>query len=150
MDADLCLDVIVGGWFTYKPMMEQVKFLENFLKRHTSSVMKTRTTQAKVMLSVEKSALVESKPITSLGSTHVPLPEPQTLKETIIHPSEFSIKFEDYGNTSKLSWHEKHTKDVSPRTKPSKEWLMELKRSSKAIQILSPSTAMLKALVWFW
>ena len=42
----------------------------------------------------------------------------------------------------KLSWHEKHIKEVSPRVETSKEWLMEVKRSSKAIQILSPSTAM--------
>jgi hypothetical protein len=34
----------------------------------------------------------------------------------------------------------KHTKEVSPRVELSKEWLMEVKHSSKAIQILSPST----------
>ena len=49
------------------------------------------------------------------------------------------IEFKDYGNTSKLSWHEKHTKEVSPIVEPSKEWLMEVKCSSEAIQILSPS-----------
>jgi hypothetical protein len=43
---------------------------------------------------------------------------------------------------SKLSWHEKHIKDVFPEVKPSKEWLLEVKHSSEAIQILSPSTAM--------
>jgi len=48
----------------------------------------------------------------------------------MLHPLEFPIKFKDYGNTSKISWHEKHTKEVSPR----------LKRSFEAIQILSPST----------
>ena len=58
----------------------------------------------------------------------------------MLHPSEFPIKFEDYGNTPKLSWHKKHTKEVSPRAEPSKEWLIEVKCSSKAIQILSPST----------
>ena len=59
--------------------------------------------------------------------------------ETMLHPSKFTIKFEDYGNTSKLSWHEEHTKEVPPRVKPSKEYLMEVKHSSEAIQILSPS-----------
>jgi hypothetical protein len=42
----------------------------------------------------------------------------------------FPIKLEDYGNTSKLSWHEKHIKDVSPKVEPSKEWLMEVIFSS--------------------
>jgi hypothetical protein len=32
-----------------------------------------------------------------------------------------------------------HTNEVSPRREPPKEWLIEVKRSSKAIQILSPS-----------
>jgi hypothetical protein len=52
---------------------------------------------------------------------------------------EFPIEFKDYANTSKISRHEKHTKEVSPRVEPSKEGLMKIKRSSKAIQILSPS-----------
>jgi hypothetical protein len=30
MHTDLCLDATTGGWFTHKPMMEQVKFLETF------------------------------------------------------------------------------------------------------------------------
>jgi hypothetical protein len=41
----------------------------------------------------------------------------------------------------KLSWHEKHIKEVFPKVEPSKEWLLEVKHSSEAIQILSPSTA---------
>jgi hypothetical protein len=52
------------------------------------------------------------------------------------------IKFEDYGSTLKLSRHEKHTEEASPRVNPSKEWLLEVKCSSEAIQILSPSTTM--------
>jgi hypothetical protein len=31
--ADLCLNMIVGGRFTHKPMMEQVELLENFNKK---------------------------------------------------------------------------------------------------------------------
>jgi hypothetical protein len=42
IDADLCLDVIVGGRFTHKPMMKQVKFLKNFIDRHTSFVIQTK------------------------------------------------------------------------------------------------------------
>jgi hypothetical protein len=87
-----------------------------------------------------ESSLVETKHIPSLGSTHEPLPEPRTPKERGIHPSEFPIEFEDYGNTSKISQHEKHTIEVSPKVEPSKEWLMKVKRSSETIQILSPST----------
>ena len=132
--------MIVGGRFAHKTMTKQVEFLENFIDRHTSSVIRTKPLQAKVMSSVEESSLVESKPIPSLDSTHEPSPEPQTSKEGVLHPLEFPIEFGDYGNTSKLSWYEKHTKEVSPRAKPSKEWLMEVKRSSKAIQIISPST----------
>jgi len=142
MEADQCLDMTTGGCFTHKPMMEQVEFLENFIDRHTSSIIRTKPLQAKVMSSVEESSSVETKHIPSLGSTLEPSPEPRTSKERIIHPSEFPIKFEDPGNTSKLSWHKKHSKEVSPRAEPSKEWLMKVKRSSEAIQILSPSTAM--------
>jgi hypothetical protein len=84
-------------------------------------------------LSVKESSPVESKPIPSLDSTHEPSPKPQTLKERLIHPSKFPVKFEDYGNTSKISRHEKHTKEVSSKVEPSKEWLIEVKRSFEAI-----------------
>ena len=66
--------------------------------------------------------------IPSLGLTYEPSP-----KDIMLHPLEFPIKFKDYGNTSKISWHEKHIKEVSPKVEPSKEWLMEVKCSSKAI-----------------
>ena len=131
-----------GGRFTHKTMMEQVEFLENFIDRHTSSVIRTKPLQAKLMSSVEESSLVESKLAPSLCSTHEPSPEPRTPKETMLHPSKFPIKFEDYGNTSKYRGHEKLThppKEVSPKIPP-KEWLMEVKCSFEAIQILSPST----------
>ena len=97
------------------------------------------------MSSVEESSLVESKLTPSLGSTHEPSPKPQTPKEQVIHPSEFPIEFGDYGNTSKCRGHEKLTlplEEDSPRVNLSKEWLMEVKHSSKAIQILSPSMTM--------
>jgi len=93
------------------------------------------------MSGFEDPSLAKSKTITFLDFGE-PSPEPQTAKERVIHPSEFPIKFKDYGNTSKLSWHEENIKEVSPRAEPSKEWLMKVKRSSEAIQILSPSTAM--------
>ena len=133
MESDLCLDVTAGGNFTHKTMTEQVKFLEHFLERHTSSGMKTRTLQANVMLSVEELSSVESKPLASIDLTHEPSPKPRAPKERLIHPTEFPIKFEDYGNTSKHSWHEKHVEKVSPKVEPSKELLMEVKCSSKAI-----------------
>ena len=133
MEADLCIDMTTEGRFTHKSMTEQVEFLEKFIDRHTSSIIRTKLLQAKVMSSVEESSLVESKLIPSLGSTYEPSPEPRTPKETMLHPSEFPIKFKDYGNTSKLLRHEKHTKEVSPRAEPSKEWLMEVKHSSQAI-----------------
>ena len=76
IDANLCLDVTARGHFTHKPMTEQVEFLENFIDRHTSSVIRTKPLQAKVMLSVEESSSVESKPLASLGSTHEPSSEP--------------------------------------------------------------------------
>ena len=142
IDADLCLDVTTGGRFTHKPMTEQVEFLDNFIDRHTSSVIRTKPLYAKVMSSVEESSSVETKHIPSLGSTHEPSLESRTTKERVIHPLEFPIQFEDYGNTSKLSWHEKCIQEVSPKVEPSKEWLMEVKHSSEAIQILSPSTTM--------
>ena len=83
--------------------------------------METRTLQAKVMSSVEESSFVKSKPIPSLGSTYEPSPEPQTPKETMLHPSEFPIKFKDYGDTSKLLRHTKLThplEEVSNKIPP--------------------------------
>jgi hypothetical protein len=76
---------------------------------------------------------------------HEPLPEPKTPKEGVIHPLEFPIKFEDHRRTLNLLWHKENislSKEVSPNTEPSKEWLMEVKCSSEAIQILSPSMTM--------
>ena len=133
IDADLCLDVSAGGRFTQKPMAEQVEFLEHFIAKHTSSVIRTKPLQARVMSSVEESSSVEAKHIPSVGLTHEPSPKPRTPKERVLHPLEFPIKLKDYGKTSKLSWHEEHTKEVFSRVEPSKEWLMEVKRSSKAI-----------------
>jgi hypothetical protein len=41
--ADLCLNMTTGGRFTHKPMMEQAKFLENFIDRHSSFVIRTKS-----------------------------------------------------------------------------------------------------------
>ena len=100
MGANLCLDVTAGGSFTHKTMMEQVEFLEHFIDKHSSSIIRAKSFQAKVTLSVEESSPVKSKPIPSLDSTREPSPKPRTSKERLIHPSEFPIEFEDYGNTS--------------------------------------------------
>ena len=42
IDADLCLDVTAEGRFTHKPMTKQVEFLENFIDKHTSSIIRTK------------------------------------------------------------------------------------------------------------
>ena len=88
------------------------------------------------MLSVEESSPVKSKPMPSLDSTHEPSTKPRTPKERVIYPSEFPIKFEDFGNTSKYYGHKKLSRpyeEVSPKIEPSKEWLFEVKRNSEAI-----------------
>ena len=54
MDANLCLDVSAEGRFTHETMMEQVEFLEHFIAKHTSSVIRTKPLQAKVMSSVDE------------------------------------------------------------------------------------------------
>jgi hypothetical protein len=41
--ADLCLDVTVGGRFTHKTMTEQVEYLEDFINKYTSSVVRTKS-----------------------------------------------------------------------------------------------------------
>ena len=104
------------------------------------------------MFGVEESSSVESKPLASLDSTYEPSPKPRTPKERLGHPSVFPIKFEDYGNTSKVSQHEKHTHppEVSPRAELSKEWLMEVKCSSEAIHILLPSMTIPCSLREMW
>ena len=76
------------------------------------------------MLSVEEASLVESRPVPFLDSTNEPSPEPRTLKERVIYPSEFPIEFGDFGNTSKYFGHEKlarASEEVSPKIEPSKE-----------------------------
>ena len=42
IDANLCLDVTARGHFTHKPMTEQVEFLENFIDRHTSFIIRPK------------------------------------------------------------------------------------------------------------
>jgi hypothetical protein len=94
------------------------------------------------MSSFEEPSSAESLPLPSLDSTIEPSPEPRTPKEGMLHPSEFPIEFEDYGRTSNLSWHEKHNSSKVSLKISSKEWSMQVKHFSKAIQILSPSMTM--------
>jgi hypothetical protein len=61
--ADLSLDMTAEGRFTHKTMMKQVEFLKRFIAKHTSSIIRTKLLQAKVMSSVEESPLVETKHI---------------------------------------------------------------------------------------
>ena len=91
------------------------------------------------MSSVEESSLVESKLVPSLDSTNEPSPEPRTLKERVIYPLEFAIEFGDFGNILKYFGHKKLTRsseEPSLKIEPSMEWLSEVKRYSKPIQIL--------------
>jgi hypothetical protein len=74
--ADLCLDMTVGGRFTHETMMEQVEFLEHFIAKHTSFVIRTKPLHAKVMLSVGESLLVQTKHIPFLDLTHELPPKP--------------------------------------------------------------------------
>ena len=89
MDADLCLDMTTEGRFTHKTMTEQVTFLEHFIDKHTSFIIRTKPLQAKVMSSVEESSSVKSKHVPSLDLIHEPSPKPRIMKERLIHPSEF-------------------------------------------------------------
>jgi hypothetical protein len=43
MGANLCLDVIAVARFTHKTMTEQVEFLEHFIDKHSSSIMRTKS-----------------------------------------------------------------------------------------------------------
>ena len=43
MDVNLCLDMTVGGHFTHKTMTEQVEFLEHFIDKHSSSIIRTKS-----------------------------------------------------------------------------------------------------------
>ena len=43
MVANLCLYVTTGGRFTHKTMTEQVEFLEHFVDKHSSSVIRTKS-----------------------------------------------------------------------------------------------------------
>jgi hypothetical protein len=86
------------------------------LAKHASSIIETKPLQEKGISSFEKPSPAESLHVPSLDLAVKPSPEPRTLKEGVICPSEFAIEFKDYGNTSNLSWHEKTTflsKEVS-------------------------------------
>ena len=43
MNANLHLDVTVEGRFRHKSMTEQVEFLEHFIDKHSSSVIRTKS-----------------------------------------------------------------------------------------------------------
>jgi hypothetical protein len=43
MDANLWLGVTAGGRFTHKTMTEQVEFLEHFIDKHSSSIIRTKS-----------------------------------------------------------------------------------------------------------
>jgi hypothetical protein len=86
LGANLCLDVTAGSRFYTKTMTEQVEFLEHFIDEHSSSIIRTKSLQAKVTSSVEESSPVESKPLASLDSTYEPSPKPRTPKERVMHP----------------------------------------------------------------
>ena len=124
IEAALYLDKTIGGSFIHKTTTKQKKILAHIIEKHTSSVIRTKPLQAKVMSSVEESSLAESKPLPSVDLSHEPSPKPQTLKERLIHPLEFPIKFGDYGNISKYYGHEKLSRpseQVSYKIEPLKE-----------------------------
>ena len=103
IEAALYLDMTIGGSFTHKTTMEQKKVLVHILEKHASSIVEPKPLQKKGMSSFEEPSSAESKLVPSLDSTVEPSPEPRTSKKRVIHPSEFAIKFEDYGNTLKYS-----------------------------------------------
>jgi hypothetical protein len=145
IEVTRCLDMTAGGSFTHKTTTDQRKILDHILEKHASPIIKPNPLLKKDMSSFENPSSAEYLPLPPLDSIVEPSLEPKTPKEGVIHPSEFSIKFEDYGRTSNLPWHEENiflSKEVSPNIEPSKEWLMEVKHSSEAIQILSPSMTM--------
>ena len=118
IEAALYLDMTIRGSFTHKTTMKQKKILAYILEKHASSVVEPKPLQKKGMSSSKEPSLVGSKSIPSLGLNYEPSPEPRTPKETMLHPSKFPIKFEDYGNTSKYRGHEKLThppEEVSPK-----------------------------------
>ena len=43
IDADLCLNMTTGGRFTHKNMTKQVEFLEHFIDKHSSFVIRTKS-----------------------------------------------------------------------------------------------------------
>jgi hypothetical protein len=147
------LDITTGGSFAYKTPMEGKKILDHILEKHTSSIVVPKPLQEKAMSYFEDSSSVESNPISSpsIDSSIKPSPEPRAPdKGVVLYPSDFPIKFDDFGNTSNSSWDKKATtpslshpsnlpKKALLRKEPPKEWLMKVKRSSKAIRIRSPS-----------
>jgi hypothetical protein len=79
------------------------------------------------------SAESNSVPSPSICSSIKPSPKPRAPKEgVVLSPSDFRIKFDDFGNTSNYAWHKKATtppfshpsnlpEKALPRMKPPKE-----------------------------
>jgi hypothetical protein len=130
------------------------KILDRILEKHTSSIVISKPLQEKPMPCFEESSSAKSNPVPSpsIDSSVRPSPEPQAPKERVLlYPSDFPIEFDDFWNTSNHSWHKKATtpslshpsnpsEKALPRKEPPKELLMEVKCSSEAIRIRSPST----------
>jgi hypothetical protein len=102
IEAALCLDMTAEGSFTHKTTMEQSKILDHILEKHASPIVKPNPLHKKGMSSFEEPSSSKSLPLPSLDSTIEPSPKPRTSKEGMLHPSEFAIKFNNYGRTSNL------------------------------------------------
>jgi hypothetical protein len=109
IEVAICLDMTTGGSFIHKTTTEQRKILDHILEKHASPVVKPKPLHKKGMSSFEEPSLAEYLPLPSLDSTHEPSSKPETSKEGVIHPSEFSIEFEDYGRALDLPWHKENT-----------------------------------------
>jgi len=145
MDSANDLDIAAGGSFVHRTPTEGREILDHILG-NSSFVSYACKPEQESQSHLESSSSAEFFPCTSQDSSVEPPPEPQTSKEEEIQPLKFSFQFEDdpyedLRNTLNYFCYRRPTAPLYPSRKSmNEEWLKEVRRSSKAIQLRSSST----------
>jgi hypothetical protein len=146
MDSAKHLDIVVGGLFAHKTPIEGKETLDHILRNSSFLAYPCEPQESNSRHESPSSAKSYPLPSTSQNSSVEPSPEPQTSKEEEIQPSKFSFQFKDdlmkTLETPRITFASYPRQPLLLPTKifVKEEWSEEVRRSSKAIRISSPST----------
>ena len=139
------LDIATGGSFMHRTPIEGREILDHILGNSTFVACPCEP-QQESQSHLESPSSAEFYPCTFQDLSDEPSPELRTSKKEEIQPSKFSFQFEDdpfedLRNTSNYLRYRRPTERLYPTSKSmNEEWLKEVRRSSKAIQLSSSST----------